>query len=96
MDTQLNNYIVLKNGKRISPAMTLEQCVQSVQWREKKLDELHQYIAYKRLEEAKKNKPRDYTRIFFIIAINYCSALIWTQNITTATHGLKISRGFRI
>ena len=37
-------------------------------WRDKKLDELHQYIAYKRLQEAEKNKPRDYTRILFIIA----------------------------
>ncbi len=46
MDTQLNNYIVLKNGKRISPAMTLEQCVQSVQWREKKLDRLTQHSPY--------------------------------------------------
>lgn len=46
MDTQLNNYIVLKNGKRISPVMTLEQCVQSVQWREKKLDRLTQHSPY--------------------------------------------------
>lgn len=46
MDTQLNNYIVLRNGKRISPAMTLEQCVQSVQWREKKLDRLTQHSPY--------------------------------------------------
>ena len=43
MDTQLNNYIVLK---RISPVMTLEQCVQSVQWREKKLDRLTQHSPY--------------------------------------------------
>jgi hypothetical protein len=46
MDTQLNNYIVLRNGKRVSPAMTLEQCVQSVQWREKKLDRLTQHSPY--------------------------------------------------
>jgi hypothetical protein len=46
MDSQLSNYIVLKNGKRISPAMTLEQCVQSVQWREKKLNRLTQHSPY--------------------------------------------------
>ena len=40
-----------------------------ITWRDKKLDELHQYIAYKRLQEAERNKPRDYTRLGFIISI---------------------------
>ena len=47
-----------------------------ITWRDKKLDELHQYIAYKRLEEAKKNKPRDNTRIFFIISILALTSLL--------------------
>ena len=51
-----------------------------IKWRDKKLDELHQYIAYKRLEEAKKNKPRDYTRIFFIIAILALTSLLDVWN----------------
>jgi hypothetical protein len=46
MDTQLNNYIVLRNGKRVSPAMTLEKCIQSVQWREKKLDRATEHSPY--------------------------------------------------
>ena len=46
MDTQLNNYIVLKNGKRISIAMTLEKCVQSVRFREKKIDRLLHHSPY--------------------------------------------------
>ena len=40
-----------------------------IKWRDKKLDELHQYIAYKRLQEAERNKPRAYTRLGFIISL---------------------------
>ena len=36
-DQHLDNYIVLKNGKKISPAMTLESCVQEVRILEKKV-----------------------------------------------------------
>ena len=46
MDTQLNNYIVLKNGKKISPAMTLDKCVQSIRILEQRLDRLTQHSPY--------------------------------------------------
>ena len=46
MDTQLNNYIVLKNGKKISPAMTLEKCVQAVRILEQKIDRLLHHSPY--------------------------------------------------
>ena len=46
MDTQLNNYQVLKNGKGISPAMTLEKCVQAVRLLERKIDRLTQHSPY--------------------------------------------------
>ena len=46
MDTQLNNYIVLRNGKKISPAMTLEKCVQAVRILEQKIDRLLHHSPY--------------------------------------------------
>ena len=46
MDTQLANYIVLKNGKKISPAMTLEKCVQAVRILEQKIDRLLHHSPY--------------------------------------------------
>ena len=46
MDTQLNNYQVLKNGKAISPSMTLEKCVQAVRILEKKIDRLLHHSPY--------------------------------------------------
>ena len=46
MDTQLNNYQVLKNGKGISPAMTLEKCVQAVRILEKNIDRLLHHSPY--------------------------------------------------
>jgi len=46
MDTQLNNYIVLKNGKGISPPMTLEKCVQAVRILEKNIDRLLHHSPY--------------------------------------------------
>ena len=46
MDTQLNNYRVLKNGKWISPAMTLEKCVQAVRILEKNIDRLLLHSPY--------------------------------------------------
>jgi len=46
MDTQLNNYIVLKNGKKISPAMTLEKCVQSIRILERDIDRLLHHSPY--------------------------------------------------
>ena len=46
MDTQLNNYIVLKNGKQISPTMTLEKCVQSVRLLESRIDRLLNHSPY--------------------------------------------------
>ena len=46
MDTQLNNYQVLKNGKGISPTMTLEKCVQAVRILEKNIDRLLNHSPY--------------------------------------------------
>ena len=46
MDTQLANYIVLKNGKKISPAMNLEKCVQAVRILEQKINRLHHHSPY--------------------------------------------------
>ena len=46
MDTQLNNYIVLKNGEKISPAMTLEKCVQAVRILEQNIDRLLHHSPY--------------------------------------------------
>ena len=46
MDSQLNNYIVLKNGKGISSAMTLEKCVQAVRILEQNIDRLTQHSPY--------------------------------------------------
>jgi hypothetical protein len=46
MDSQLNNYIVLKNGKGISPAMTLEKCVQAIRILEQKIDRLLYHSPY--------------------------------------------------
>jgi len=51
-----------------------------IDWREKKINELHQYIAYKRLEEAKARQPKDYTKIFFIIAILLLTSLLDVWN----------------
>jgi len=46
MDTQLNNYKVLCDGKAISPAMTLQSCVQAIRILEQKLDRLTQHSPY--------------------------------------------------
>ena len=46
MDTQLNNYQVLRNGKGVSPAMTLEKCVQAVRILEQKIDRLLHHSPY--------------------------------------------------
>jgi len=46
MDTQLNNYQVLRNGKSISPAMTLEKCVQAVRILEQKIDRVLHHSPY--------------------------------------------------
>ena len=46
MDTQLNNYQVLRNGKAVAPAMTLESCVQAVRILEQKIDRLLHHSPY--------------------------------------------------
>jgi len=46
MDSQLNNYQVLRNGKVLSPAMTLEKCVQTIRILEQRLDRLTQHSPY--------------------------------------------------